>query len=108
MYLISFPTTAEGANEKTMMFSQLISPITADLRQAGFIKDADELQHIANLALDETLLACIRTDALKQIEMRCHVKWLGDLYLPHLSQKDWWGQIQKLGRATKKRMQPDS
>jgi hypothetical protein len=83
-------------------FSELITSIVSDLHQGGFIKDANELQHLANLALDQTLFAHARKDALKQIEMRCHVKWLGDFYLPHLSQKDWWGRIENLGRSTKK------
>ena len=85
-------------------FSELITSIVADLHQGGFVKDADELQHLANLVLDQTLLADIRKDALKQIEMRCHVKWFGDLYLPHLLQKDWWERLEKLGRSTKKHM----
>jgi hypothetical protein len=67
-------------------------------------KDADDLQHLADLALDRTLSADTRKDALKQIEMRCHVKSLGDFYLPHLSQKDWWGRLEKLSRLTKKHM----
>ncbi|WP_198117672.1 hypothetical protein [Massilia rhizosphaerae] len=86
-------------------FSELIASIASDLRQGGFIKDADELQHLADLALDQTLLADARNEALKQIEMRCHVKWLGDFYLPHLSQKDWWGRLEKLSRTTKKYVQ---
>ena len=85
-------------------FSELINNIVSDLHRAGFIKDADELQHLANLALDQNLLANTRRDALGQIEMRCHVKWLGDFYLPHLSQKSWWGQLEKLGKSTKKYM----
>lgn len=83
-------------------FSGLITSIVSDLHQEGFLKDADELQHFANLALNQTLLADIRKDALKQIEMRCHVKWLGDYYLPHLSQKDWWERLEKLGRSAGK------
>lgn len=86
-------------------FSELISSIVSDLRQGGFIKDANELQHLADLALDQTLLTDARKDALKQIEMRCHVKWLGDFYLPHLLQKDWWGRLEKIGRLTKKFVQ---
>lgn len=86
-------------------FSELITSIVSDLRQGGFVKDADELQHLANLALDQTLSADTRKDALKQIEMRCHVKWLGDFYLPHSSQKDWWGRLEKLDRSTKKHLQ---
>ena len=85
-----------------MTFSELITSIASDLHKGGFIKDADELQHLANLALDKTLLADTRKDALKQIEARCHVKWLGDYYLPHFSQQDWWGRLEKLGRSTKK------
>ena len=86
-------------------FSELITSIVSDLQQGGFTKDADELQHLANAALDQALLTNTRKDALKQIEMRCHVKWLGDFYLPHLSQKDWWDKLEKLGRSTKKHMQ---
>jgi hypothetical protein len=83
-------------------FSELVTSIVSDLRQGGFVKDADELQHLANLALDQTLLADTRKDALKKIEMRCQVKWLGDLYLPHLSQFDWWGKLEKFGSSAKK------
>ena len=86
-------------------FSELITSILSDLHQGGFIKDADELQHLANLTLDRTVLPDTRKDVLKQIEMHCHVKWLGDFYLPHLSQKDWWAKLEKLGRLTKKRAQ---
>lgn len=83
-------------------FSELISSIATDLHQAGFAGDADELRKFAYFALDKTLLADIRKDALRQIEMRCHMKWLGDFYLPNLSQKDWWGRLEKLGRSAKK------
>lgn len=86
-------------------FSELIANIASDLRQAGFIKDADDLQRFADLALNQNLLGKARKDALKQIEIRCHVKGLGDIYLPHLSQKDWWGRLEKLGRAAKNHAQ---
>jgi hypothetical protein len=86
-------------------FSELITSIVSDLHRGGFIKDADDLQRLANLALDQTLLVNARNDALKQIGIRCHVKWLGDLYLPHLSQKDWWGRLEKLRKLTTKHVQ---
>lgn len=86
-------------------FSELIASIVSDLRQAEFIKDADELQHLFNLTSDKNLSAYTRKDVLRQIEMRCHVKWLGDFYLPHLSQKYWWGKLEKLGKFAKKQMQ---
>ena len=84
------------------IFSELITSIVSDMHHGGFIKDADELQHLADLALDQTLSADTRKDVLKQIEMRCHVKWLGDCYLSHLSQKDWWGRLEKLSRLAKR------
>ncbi|WP_137175661.1 hypothetical protein [Massilia sp. HP4] len=87
------------------LFIELITSIIADLHQGGFNKDANELQQSANSALEQTLLAGTRKNVLKQIEMRCHVKWLGDFYLHHLSQKDWWGRLEKLCRSTKKYMQ---
>lgn len=83
-------------------FSALINNIVSDMHQGGFNKDADELQHLASLTLDQTLPAETRKDALNQIELRCHVRWFGDFYLPHLAQKDWWGKLEKLGKATKK------
>jgi hypothetical protein len=52
-------------------FSELITSTVSDLHQGAFMKDADELQYLANLALDQTLLEDTRKDALKQIEMRC-------------------------------------
>ena len=93
------------SNETMTTFSESISSIVTDLHRGGFIRDADELQYLTDLALDQTLLTNTRKDALKHIEIRCHVKWLGDFYLPHLSQKDWWGRLEKLGRLTKKYVQ---
>ena len=83
-------------------FSELITSLVSDLHQEGFVKDADELQSLANLALNQNLLTNVRKDAMEQIEMRCHVKWFGDFYLPHLSQKDWWGRLEKHSRSTKR------
>lgn len=83
-------------------FLDSITKIINDLNQAGFNKDANDLQELATLALDENLSRDIRKDALKQTDSRCHVKWLGDYYLPHLSQKDWWDSLEKLSKSTKK------
>ena len=103
---MTYKTQAHTQRSQTMTtFSKLITILVSDLHKGGFIKDSDELQQLANLALDQTLLTDTRKDALKQIGMRCHVKWLGDFYLPHLSQKDWWGQLEKLGRSAKRLMQ---
>lgn len=87
------------------VFSEIIISVVSDLYQGGFSIDASELQRLADLASDQTMLPDARKDALQQIEMRCHVKWFGDFYLPHLSQKDWWGKLEKLGRITKNHMQ---
>lgn len=86
-------------------FLEQINIIFSDLHQGGFIKEADELKCLANMALDQNLSPNMRKDILKQIEMRCHVKWLGDFYLPHLSQKDWWGKLERLARMAKKNLQ---
>lgn len=84
-------------------FSELITNIVSDLHQGGFIKDANELQNLATIALDKAQSIEARKNAFKQIEMRCHVKWLGDFYLSHLSQEDWWGKLEKLVKSIKKR-----
>jgi len=88
-----------------MTFSEILTSIILDLNQCGFVNEADDLQRLANLALDEDESPNTRHDALKQIEMRCHVKWLGDLFLPHLSQNDWWGKLEKLRNLTRKKRQ---
>jgi hypothetical protein len=102
---IGLPEAHTQCSQTMTTFSKLITSLVSDLHQGGFIKDAGELQHLANFALDQTLMADTRKDALKQIDMRCHVKWLGDFYLPHLSQKDWWRKLEKLGRSAQKLMQ---
>lgn len=48
------------------IFSELVISIVSDLHQAGFIKDADELQHLANAVLYQTLSPGVRRDALKK------------------------------------------
>lgn len=83
-------------------FSELVTSIVADLQQGGFSKDAADLQDLANLAVDQTVSPAARTEALLQISLRCNVKWLGDIYLSNLSQKDWWGKLEKLGKISKK------
>ena len=86
-------------------FSELVISIASDLRQGGFVKDADDLEQLGSLVSDQTLLPDVRRKGFTQIGMRCHVKWLGDLYLPHLSQKDWWGKLENLGKLAKKHEQ---
>jgi hypothetical protein len=87
-----------------MEISELLIEINSHLRQAGFINDADELQKFCNILLDKKLAVDSHNAILIEIAMRCHVKWLGDYYLPHLSQKDWWGKLENLSKATKKHM----
>lgn len=83
---------------------EIITSIVSDLNQGGFTKEADELQNLTNLAFDKSISNEARKEVLNQIQMRCHIKWLGDLYLSHLSQEDWWGKLEKLARSTKKKM----
>jgi len=84
-----------------MEIQKILTEIISDLRQAGFINDANELHHFSTFLLDKKLAKDSRKTILFEIAMRCHVKWLGDHYIPHLSQKDWWGKLDKLNMATK-------
>lgn len=85
-------------------FSKLVTGIVSDLHQGGFNKDADELQDLTNTALDQNLSTDTKKSALRQIEMRCHVKWFGDFYLSNLSQKEWWRKLDELANLTRKYM----
>ena len=75
--------------------------IAGDLEQGGFQKEANEVTRLSDLAVDPGNADGARRDALKTLESMAHVRWLGDLYLPHLSQQEWWGKLDKLKRATK-------
>ncbi|MDR3158828.1 MAG: hypothetical protein LBU11_07420 [Zoogloeaceae bacterium] len=57
---------------------------------------------LCNAAMDRELSNTTRENALRQIETRCHVKWLGDLYLPELSLQEWWGQLEELRKSARK------
>jgi len=84
-----------------MEIQRILTEIISDLRQADFINDANELHHLSTFLLKKKLATDSRKTILFEIAMRCHVKWLGDYYIPHLSQKDWWGKLDKLNMATK-------
>jgi hypothetical protein len=75
--------------------------IAGDLERSGFQSEANEVRRLAELAGNPENPAKVRRDALKSLESRAHVRWLGDLYLQHLSQKEWWGKLDRLKRATK-------
>lgn len=52
-------------------FSELVVCVIADLRRAGFNNDADELQHLVEVVLDQNVSPSTRRGVLKQIESRC-------------------------------------
>ena len=60
------------------------------------------MRTLLDVAADDSRTTAERIDALDQISMRCHVKWLGDIYLAHLSQTDWWSSLEKLSKAARK------
>lgn len=79
--------------------------VARDLETGGFTAEASEIRALSGIAGDDSRSAAERTDALDQICMRCHVKWLGDIYLAHLSQTDWWSRLEKLSKAARKMKQ---
>lgn len=73
--------------------------ISRDLDAAGFQAEAMEVQHLSQLAADQKRPKGKRDEAVAQLINRCHMKWIGDLYLPQLSQNAWWSPLNKLARA---------
>jgi len=63
--------------------------ISRDLDAAGFHAEAMEVQHLSQLAADQKRPKGKRDEAVAQLISRCHMKWIGDLYLPQLSQNAW-------------------
>ncbi|MEC5408444.1 hypothetical protein VOM14_23110 [Paraburkholderia sp. MPAMCS5] len=76
--------------------------IARDLEAGGFASEATEIRNLLETARDESQSTTMRVKALEQIHMRCHVKWFGDLYIPQLTQKEWWCRLEALSRATQK------
>jgi hypothetical protein len=79
----------------------LIQIISNDLARSGFQKEAEEVKRLADLGCSPGNATTARLDALKSLESMANVRWLGDLYLPHLSQSEWWEKLDRLKKATK-------
>jgi hypothetical protein len=79
----------------------LSATIAGDLEQSGFQNEANEVRRLADVAGNPGNASTMRRDALKSLESMAHVRWLGDLYLPHLGQQEWWGKLDRLKKATK-------
>jgi hypothetical protein len=75
--------------------------IAGDLDLSGFQREADDIRRFSNLANDPGEIASRRLSALRGLEDMTHVRWLGDLYLSHLSQEEWWGRLGRLKRIAK-------
>jgi hypothetical protein len=73
------------------------------LNGAGFASLADALSRLCDVARDRELPGAARENALLEIEARCHVRWLGDLSLPQVSLREWWRQLEALGKSARKR-----
>jgi hypothetical protein len=91
-----------GARSILLGFVEITRQVSETLDSAGFAEQAAELRRLGETAADQKIPGQVREEALKQIEMRCHVRWLGDLFLPDLSLQAWWEMLGKLARATKK------
>ena len=69
--------------------------IAHGLRQAA----EDFAVQISKLASAD---ATERSTAAEAIIYRCHVRWLGDLYLEALSLQEWWGLLDRAADHAKK------
>lgn len=83
-------------------FAEQSHLVANDLEAGGFIAEASEIRTLSDTAADDSRATPERIDALDQICRRCHVKWLGDIYLAHQSQPDWWSRLERLSKAARK------
>jgi hypothetical protein len=81
---------------------ELGKQVAHSLNDAGFSNQADEILILCNRAVNQDALNAEREAALIQIEMRCHARWLGDLYLPDTALQEWWRQLEKLSKSARK------
>lgn len=75
--------------------------IVYELQKNGFQSEAREVRRLADLVSNVSVNYFERKNALNDLESMAHVRWLGDLHLPHLSQNDWWGKLDKLKKSIK-------
>lgn len=76
--------------------NELSGTIAADLEQDGFLHEASEVRRLTNISSNAGNTAAERRAALKTLARMAHVRWLGDLCLPHLDQREWWGKLDRL------------
>lgn len=69
--------------------------VLRELERNGHGESAGELRGLIS-GLGE---ARTREESLVGIEGMCHIKWLGELNIPNMSVKKWWGLLENL-RAT--------
>jgi hypothetical protein len=79
--------------------AELSKQIADDLIASDFSKEGEEILHFYDMATNENLSKIERGKALEEIDMRCHIKWLGDLYLPNLTSQNWPDRLEELRKA---------
>lgn len=77
----------------------LAAKVLAILRENGHSEVAEDLHHW--LRMLDSPEDNVRKCAVVEVQRRCHVRWLGDLYVANSSQKQWWGILEKLARAVR-------
>jgi hypothetical protein len=81
------------------MNKEALNEILELLRRNHFNQQADELEVLASqyysVSKDEKENIAVK---IKQI---CHPKWLGDFFIHGITQKDWFGLLDRLNRSIK-------
>lgn len=79
--------------------NSLIEEISIDLRLSNFLREADEISELLRIKDATTSTKEEKIMALEKIKEMTNIRWLGDLYLPHLKQNQWWKKLENLSRV---------
>lgn len=86
--------------------SGISEQVTALLESSGHASVAASLRTELNALLSTDPMRS--AEAAAKVQQMCHVRWLGDLYIPGISQQEWWNLLSKLKRYARRRSKPKS
>ncbi|TRX75372.1 hypothetical protein [Pseudomonas mangiferae] len=73
--------------------------IRQHLLHGGFDDEAGHIRQLTHEVLDEQLPAQTRRKAAVDLIDRCHVRWLGDYYIPDIDYNAWGNLLTRFAKA---------
>ncbi len=76
------------------------------LKRSGYEDEADEIQALVDIVLDPNSSDSQRNEAIKNLTMRCHPKWLGDFFIDGMTYPQWTDLITHFEKLLNRQKRP--